>query len=178
MTIIGLPTFPEEIAMPRTPLKSCLTALIAVVALASLAASWASSSSPTEAEAGTMYNCPQAGKWAISVWSGERTATAEALDTCGAGAVDAAYYIHPLTQTWRVFFRGQPAISDLNGLDDLQAVATLGSPTASSYVERSAHAYSWSQPRSNERLSPGRQVGAIVVERPQRNRDRGRLRNL
>jgi len=95
---------PKEIAMPRTQLKSCLTALIAVIALASLAASWASSSSPTEAQAGTMYNCPQAGKWAISVWSGERTNTAEALDTCGAGAVDAAYYIQPLIQTWQVYF--------------------------------------------------------------------------
>jgi len=117
--------------MPKMQLKSCLTALVAVAALASLAASWASTSSPTEAEAGTMHNCPQAGKWAISVWSGERTDIAEALDTCGAGAVDAAYYIQPLIQTWQVFFRGQPAISDLNGLDDLQAVATLGSSTAS-----------------------------------------------
>jgi hypothetical protein len=116
--------------MFKAPLKSYLAALIVVVALASLAVSWASSSIPSEAQAGTMYTCPQAGKWAISVWSGERADISEALDTCGAGAIDAAYYIHPLTQAWRVFFRGQPAISDLNGLDNLQAVATLGSPTA------------------------------------------------
>jgi hypothetical protein len=116
--------------MPKAPLR-CLAALITLVALVSLAASWASSSSPSEAAAGALSNCPPAGKWAISVWSGEGAATAEALDTCGAGSIDAAYYIHPLTQTWRVFFRGQPALSDLTSLDDLQAIAALGSPTAS-----------------------------------------------
>src|SRR4030067_2417869 len=89
--------------MFRTPPKCCLTALIPVVALVLLATSWASGSSSSEAAAGTLHNCPQAGKWAISVWSGEGAATAEALDTCGAGAIDAAYYIHPLTQFWRVF---------------------------------------------------------------------------
>jgi hypothetical protein len=117
--------------MPKTPPKPFLTALIIVVALAALATSWASSSSPSAAQGGALYNCPPAGKWAISVWGGERTAIADALDTCGAGSIDAAYYIHPLTQTWRVFFRGQPEISDLTGLDDVQAIATLGSATAS-----------------------------------------------
>src|SRR4030042_3124237 len=97
--------------MPRTPLKCCLAALIIVVALFSLATSWANSSSPSAAQAGALYNCPPAGKWAISVWSGEGVATAEGLDTCGAGSIDAAYYIQPPIQTWRVFFRGQPAIS-------------------------------------------------------------------
>src|SRR4030065_2350190 len=97
--------------MTRTPLKCCLTSLIIVVALVSLAASWANSSSPSAAQAGALYNCPPAGKWAISVWNGEGVSTAEALDTCGAGSIDAAYYIHPLTQTWRGFFTGQPGLN-------------------------------------------------------------------
>jgi hypothetical protein len=109
---------------------SRLAALIALVALVSLATLSASSSSPSEAATGTLSNCPPAGKWAISVWSGEGASTTEALDTCGEDSIDAAYYIHPLTQTWRVFFRGESAISDLISLDDLQAIATLGSPTA------------------------------------------------
>ena len=143
--------------MPGAPLKYRLAALIAVVALVSLAGSWASSSSPSGAEAGMMYNCPQAGQWAISVWSGPDVDTAEALDTCGPGAVDAAYYIHPLTQTWRVFFREQQAISDLNTLDDLQAVATLGSPTASPT--------SSAQPTPTPGPSPGQMNGCPLAGR-------------
>jgi hypothetical protein len=116
--------------MPRAPL-SCLAALIALVAVTALA----TNSHPSEAATGTLTNCPPAGKWAISVWSGEGAPTAEALDTCGAGSIDAAYSIQPLTQTWRVYFRGQPDISDLISLNDLQAVATLGSPTANPAAE-------------------------------------------
>jgi hypothetical protein len=102
-----------------------------MVALGLLALAWAIGTGSSQAQQGTMHNCPQPGRWAISVWEGEETETAEALDTCGAGAVDAAYYIHPFSQTWRVFFKGRPEISNLDTLDDLQAVVTLGSPTAS-----------------------------------------------
>jgi len=143
--------------MSRTPLKCCPTALIAVVALVLLATSLASSSSPSEAAAGTLYNCPQAGKWAISVWSGEGVDTAEALDTCGVGSIDAAYYIHPLTQFWRVFFRDQPDVSDLTSLDDLQAIATLGSPTASPASNP--------QPTPTPGSSPGRMSGCPLADK-------------
>src|SRR4030042_496783 len=71
--------------MFRTPPKCCLTALITVVALVLLATSWASGSSPSEAAAGTLYNCPQAGKRAISGWSGEGGAPAQAPATGGGG---------------------------------------------------------------------------------------------
>lgn len=130
--------------------KRCAIALIIVVALLALAA-WASSSSPSSAAAGTMYNCPPAGKWAISVWSGEKADIEEALDTCGAGAVDAAYHIRTLTQAWRAYFRGQPAISDLNTIDDMDAIATLGSPTASPT--------SGAQPSPTPGPSPGQMRG-------------------
>jgi hypothetical protein len=143
--------------MRRAPLRCCLTALITVVALVLLATSWASGSSSSEAAAGTLYNCPQAGKWAISVWSGEGAPTAEALDTCGAGSIDAAYYIHPLTQFWRVFFRDQPDISDLISLDDLQAIATLGSSTASPASDL--------QPTPTPGPSPGEMSGCPLADK-------------
>jgi hypothetical protein len=134
--------------MFRAPL-SRLAALIALVALAALAIN----SSPSEAATGTLSNCPPAGKWAISVWSGEGAPIEEALDTCGEGSIDAAYYLHPLTQTWRVYFSGQPEISDLISLDDLQAIATLGSPTASPTP----------QPTPAPGPDPGRMSGCPLV---------------
>jgi hypothetical protein len=111
--------------------KPALLSLAGIVALGLLALVWATETGSSQAQQGTMHNCPQPGRWAISVWEGEETETAEALDTCGPDAIDAAYYIHPSIQTWRVFFRGRPDISNLDTLDDLQAVVTLGSSTAS-----------------------------------------------
>jgi len=32
---------------------------------------WAIEIGPSQAQQGAMQNCPQAGKWAISVWSGD-----------------------------------------------------------------------------------------------------------
>ncbi len=126
-----------------------------MVALGLLALVWAMGTGSSQAQQDTMHNCPQPGRWAISVWEGEETETAEALDTCGVGAVDAAYYIHPFTQTWRGFFRGNPAISNLDTLDDLQAVVTLGSSTASPMPT--------AQPTSTPGLSPGRMVGCPMA---------------
>jgi hypothetical protein len=111
--------------------KPSLLPLAGIVALALLALVWAMGTGSSQAQQGTMHNCPQPGRWAISVWEGEETETAEALDTCGADAIDAAYYINPSTQGWRIFFRGRPDISNLDTLDNLQAVVTLGSSTAS-----------------------------------------------
>jgi hypothetical protein len=98
---------------------------IVLVALASVAGVVHS-----EAEDGTLYNCPPAGQWAISVWSGGDAAIGDALDTCGEDSVSAAYFLHPLSQAWRSFFQGRPDVSDLTGLVDMQTVLALGSPTA------------------------------------------------
>jgi hypothetical protein len=135
--------------------KLALLSLAGMVALGLLALVWAVGTGSSQAQQGTMHNCPQPGRWAISVWEGEETETAEALDTCGAGAVDAAYYIHPFTQIWRGFFRGNPAISNLDTLDDLQAVVTLGSSTASPMPT--------AQPTPTPGPSPGRMVGCPMA---------------
>ena len=76
---------------------------------------------------GTLHNCPEAGKWAISVWDGaDGTDIGQALATCGVGAVAAAYYIDPDTQLWSRWFAGQPEVRDLQALYDMQAVIALG----------------------------------------------------
>ena len=135
--------------------KLALLSPAGMIALGLLALVWAMGTGSSQAQQGTMHNCPQPGGWAISVWEGEETETAEALDTCGAGAVDAAYYIHPFTQTWRIFFKGRPAISNLDTLDDLQAVVTLGSPTASPVPT--------AQPTPTPGPGPGQMVGCPMA---------------
>ena len=113
--------------MPRIRIKFTLTAAVTVVALALLATLWVSGSSPSEAQQGTVHNCPQAGKWAIAVWDGDDGTDAEqAFSTCGAGAVEAAYYVEPETSVWWRWFAARPDVSNLQTLNDMQGVIALG----------------------------------------------------
>jgi hypothetical protein len=128
--------------------RAVLAASAAILALGFVAFAWTLPAETSGAQQDALHNCPQPGQYAISVWEGEETETGEALDTCGAGAIDAAYYIEPSTQAWRVFFRDQPAVSDLDSLNDLQAVVTIGGPTAS--------------PPPAEQPAPGPSPGRIV----------------
>jgi hypothetical protein len=74
-----------------------------------------------------MHNCPQPGRWAISVWDGaDGIETGEALAACGAGAVDFAYYLDPETNGWLGYFEGQPEITKLLTLDHMQGVIAHG----------------------------------------------------
>ena len=76
---------------------------------------------------GSLQDCPPAGRWAISVWDGaDGTDTGQALATCGTGAVSAAYYIDPDTQVWSRWLAGRPEVSDLQTLNSMQALVTLG----------------------------------------------------
>jgi len=98
-----------------------------MVALGLLALVWAIGTGSTEAQQGTMHNCPQSGKWAISVWSGDDgTDTGQALAICGAGAVITAYDLDRETQAWSRWFAGRPEISNLQTLNDMQGVIALG----------------------------------------------------
>jgi uncharacterized protein YkwD len=81
---------------------------------------------------GTLHNCPEAGKWAISVWDGaDGVDIGQALATCGGGAVAAAYYIDPGAQVWSRWFADWPAISNLVTLDSGQGIIALGGWPAS-----------------------------------------------
>jgi hypothetical protein len=76
---------------------------------------------------GRMVGCPTAGKWSLAVWAGADGADiGQALATCGAGAVAAAYYIDPHTQVWLRWVAGWPAISNLATVDSGQGVIALG----------------------------------------------------
>lgn len=122
---------------PRGARKGVGTAwrvLITVLALGPLAAAcgsdenlWTVEAGASEAQQGVMHNCPQPGKWAISVWHGDdRTDTGQALATCTEGAVAAAYCIDPQTQGWLHWFAGRPELSNLGTLNDMQGVMALG----------------------------------------------------
>ena len=74
-----------------------------------------------------MEGCPQPGRWAISVWNGATgTSPSDALVTCSAVGVAAAYWIDPQTQAWKRYFEGRPEISNLSDLRELQGLITLG----------------------------------------------------
>jgi hypothetical protein len=75
----------------------------------------------------TIHNCPQADKWAMSVWGGaDDTAIDQAVASCPEASVAAAYWIDPQTQAWQRWFPGQPEISSLTSLDHMQAVIAFG----------------------------------------------------
>jgi len=76
---------------------------------------------------GTMHNCPPAGKWSIAVWDGASgTEAADALVSCGADAVTAAYSLDSQTGAWSRWFAGKPDVSNLAPLSDMQGVLALG----------------------------------------------------
>jgi len=113
--------------MPRFRQRFALSCAGCGLLIAIVLVAGALATDSSEAEQGTMHNCPQAGKWAISVWSGpDGTETGEALAMCGEGAVDFAYYLDPETNGWRGYFEGHADISQLLALNGKQGVIAHG----------------------------------------------------
>jgi hypothetical protein len=101
--------------------------MVGVLTLSLLTLAWPLRHSPSQAQDGTMHNCPHAGKWAVSVWSGDDdTDTGQALATCGAGTVDFAYSLDPATNSWQSYFEGLAQISTMPTVDNLQGVIAHG----------------------------------------------------
>jgi hypothetical protein len=122
-------------------MKAASISSIGLIALVLLAALWASASTSSQAQDGGVYHCPEAGKWAISVWDGgDGMDTGQALATCGSDAVSAAYYLEPQTGGWLRWFAGRPEISNLTTLNDLQGIIALGSPSANPVAPAAAPA--------------------------------------
>jgi Tol biopolymer transport system component len=89
----------------------------------------------------SLENCPQPGKWAISVWNGENSAYLEqASATCSDAALAAAYYLDPASQNWLRWFAGRPEITTLSNLGNLQGVIALGVPRVALGDQRIAFA--------------------------------------
>ncbi|UCH86066.1 MAG: hypothetical protein JSU97_05860 [Dehalococcoidia bacterium] len=106
--------------------KLALLSLTGVLALGLLALVWAMGQGSSEAQDDTMHNCPHPGKWAIAVWDGaDGTDAEQAFDTCGEGAVIAAYDLDPGTQGWSRWFAKRPEISNLTTLDQMQGIIAL-----------------------------------------------------
>ncbi|KPK45998.1 MAG: hypothetical protein AMJ77_06585 [Dehalococcoidia bacterium SM23_28_2] len=107
--------------------KLALWSLTGMLALGLVTAVCAIGIDSSQAQQGAMQNCPQAGKWAISVWSGDDGADAEqAFATCDDAEVAVAYSIDPETQAWSRWFADRPAISTLTVLNDMQGLLALG----------------------------------------------------
>jgi hypothetical protein len=117
--------------MRRGRLGVLAVSVAIAVALSMVVLLSAKGTGESAAQQGLMQNCPEPSRWAISVWSGDdNTDTAEALGTCGEGAVAAAYLIDPLTQDWLRWFPGRPELSDLLELDNLQGIVALGAESS------------------------------------------------
>jgi DMSO/TMAO reductase YedYZ molybdopterin-dependent catalytic subunit len=117
--------------------------LVGMLALGVVASIWVMGAESSEGQQGGVHNCPPAGKWAISTWSGDDdTDAGEALASCGAGAIAAAYYLDPESQAWQRWFADRPDVSTLEALKGMQGILTLGTvvgagaiptPTASTF---------------------------------------------
>jgi hypothetical protein len=122
-------------------MKVVSTPSFGFIALVLLATLWAGGSGLSQAQDGSLHNCPEAGRWAISAWDGgDGTDTGQALATCGNDAVSAAYYLDPQTGGWLRWFPGRPEISNLTMLNNLQGIIALGSPSASAAAATAAPA--------------------------------------
>ena len=116
--------------MRGSRLLAVLVASSALFALALTAFAWAPAMRSSEAQQGMMVNCPPPGKWAIAVWMGLTAETSQALYTCGASPVAAAYSLDPQTGVWSRWFAGRPEVSDLAMLNSTQGILTLGAAQA------------------------------------------------
>ena len=108
----------------RLVLSGAACVVLVVVGLVA----WAVAAGSSGAQAGSMHNCPAAGRWSIAVWEGESgTAASDALAACGEDAVAAAYSLDPQTGAWSRWFAGKPDVSNMPPLGDMQGALALGS---------------------------------------------------
>jgi len=122
---------PGGAAVSLFPLRFVLPCVSCVVVLAAGLAAWAVATGSSDAQAGSMHNCPPASKWSIAVWEGANGTTAsDALAVCGTDAVAAAYSLDSATGAWSRWFAGKPDVSNLPPLNDMQGVLALGGATA------------------------------------------------
>ena len=124
--------------MRTSRLLAVLVASGVILALGVAGLAWTLAAGSSEAQQGTMHNCPNSGKWSIAVWEGDDAAGVDqALATC-TGEVAAAYAIDPDTGQWSHWFAGEPDISNLSSVDNMGGVLALGATTTPSTPNLSA----------------------------------------
>ncbi len=117
--------------MLRFPHRFVFSGVACALVLGLGLVAWAAAAHSSEAQPGTMHNCPPAAKWSIAVWDGESgTAASDALAACGADAVAAAYSLDSQTGAWSRWFAAKPDVSNLPPLNDMQGVLALGGTAA------------------------------------------------
>ena len=117
--------------MLRFPKRLVLSSVACAFLVAVGILAWPLTTGSSQAQAGSMHNCPPAGKWSIAVWDGSSgTEATDALATCGEDSVAAAYSLDPQTGGWSRWFAGKPDVSNLPPLNDMQGVLVLGQPSA------------------------------------------------
>jgi len=115
-------------AMPRFPQRFVLSGLACALVVAVGLVAWALATGSSQAQSGTMHNCPPPGQWAISVWDGsDGTDTGQALATCGDVAV--AYWLDPQTRGWLWYSPERVGMSNLLTLSNGQGIIALGGAT-------------------------------------------------
>jgi hypothetical protein len=115
--------------MQKSQSKLGLPFLGSIVVLGLVALASARGLESSDAQPGTMHNCPPVGKWSIAVWEGQsETAAGDALGTC-AQPVSAAYWLDSPTQAWLRWFPDRPEVSNLTKLDDMMGVLALAAST-------------------------------------------------
>ncbi len=117
--------------MLRFPQRFVLSGVACALVVSLGLVAWALATGSSQAQSGMMHNCPLAGEWSIAVWDGASgTAASDALATCGAAAVDAAYALDPETGGWLRWFAASPGASNIPPLGDKQGVLALGAMAA------------------------------------------------
>jgi putative hemolysin len=116
----------------RRSVVSCSRLTVPVLAIALgiglLALVAALRASPSEAQQGTMHDCPLPGKWSVTIWTGDNgTDPSQAFSSCGEVAMEAAYYLDPETQVWSRWFANKPEVSNLSVVNDMQGLLALAS---------------------------------------------------
>jgi hypothetical protein len=90
---------------------------------------------------GDLTACPDAGRWVMSVWTGDNlTPTRTALAECPEVPVAAAYYLEPVSQGWLSFDVNAPdALNSLTTVSNLQPLFLRGQAAQPQTIEIEAY---------------------------------------
>ena len=108
-------------------LRRSMGLLAVLAALAFLIPAALKDAGPGLAQQAGFTVCPDAGKWALSVWTGAAgTPMSQAAATCSPKAIDTAFAWDYGPQGWLYWIAGADAVSTLKDADNQQAMFLHG----------------------------------------------------